>query len=58
MTEAPNRIERLVGRSLAACAHPYAAWRHGSVPVRLWLVTAYFAGSYLTVIGALRLLLS
>jgi hypothetical protein len=52
----PNRIERILGRSVAAFVHPCAAWRFGTVPVRIWLVFAYFSGSYLTVFCALELL--
>jgi hypothetical protein len=40
-------MERLLGRGLAICVHPWAAWRVGSTPVRIWLVGAYFAVGYL-----------
>jgi hypothetical protein len=55
MSHSANRIEKLIGRSLAACAQPYAAWRLGSAPVRAWLVVAYFAASYLVLLCALEL---
>jgi hypothetical protein len=42
-----------VGRSLAMCAHPVAAWRRGSVRARLVVVAAYFIASYATVLMAL-----
>jgi len=38
------------------CAHPYAAWRVGSAPVRAWVVVAYFSASYLAIFSALALL--
>jgi hypothetical protein len=58
MNDGPNRVERILGRSLAAFVHPYAAWHVGSAPVRVWLVAAYFTGSYLTVFCVLALLRS
>jgi hypothetical protein len=56
MSDSANRVEKLIGRSLAICAHPYAAWRAGSGPVRAWVFVAYFAASYLAVFCALALL--
>jgi hypothetical protein len=58
MSDSGNRIELMIGRSLAACVHPYAAWHLGSTPVRAWVVTAYFAAGYLAVFCALELVLS
>jgi len=46
----------LIGRSLAVCAHPYAAWRAKSAPVRAWVLMAYFAMGYLIVFFALAFL--
>jgi hypothetical protein len=51
-------MELLIGRSLAACAHPYAAWHLGSTPVRAWILAAYFAGAYLAIFCALELALA
>jgi hypothetical protein len=57
MSHSANRIETLIGRSLAACVHPYAAWQLGSAPVRAWLLVAYFGASYLAIFGVLELVL-
>ena len=46
-------IEGLVGRSLAMCVHPYAAWRSRSTRCRGFVLFAYFVGSYALVLGAL-----
>jgi len=52
-TAAATGIERLLGRFLAICVHPYAAWRLGSTPVRAWALAAYFATGYAIVLAAL-----
>jgi hypothetical protein len=54
MGHSANRIETVIGRSLAACAHPHAAWQLGSAPVRTWLLVAYFAASYLAIFCVLE----
>jgi hypothetical protein len=51
-----SRIETLAGRSLAMCAHPYAAWRTHPGRVRTFLVLAYAAASYAVVLAALATL--
>ena len=51
-----NRFERLAGRSLALCVHPYAAWRTRSTRDRVLVFFAYVAGSYATVLALLQLL--
>jgi hypothetical protein len=51
-----SRIETLAGRSLAMCAHPYAAWRTLPGRVRTFLVLAYAAASYAVVLAALATL--
>ena len=57
----PNRaptastFEIVIGRSLAACVHPIAAWRHRSKSVRYQVVAGYVLASY--VLGLLILLL-
>jgi len=43
----------LIGRSLAWCAHPYAAWRAHSTRGRLVVLFAYVAASYAVVLGTL-----
>jgi hypothetical protein len=51
-----NRVEILIGRSLAVSAHPALAWRLLPFPKRALLVFGYFAASFVTVLGALQLL--
>jgi hypothetical protein len=45
----------VIGRTLACCVHPAAAWRRVSASGRALIVGAYFVVSYL---GVLALLLS
>jgi hypothetical protein len=45
----------LVGRALAMCAHPFAVWRSRSTRRRVFVLLAYFVGSYALVLGALLL---
>jgi hypothetical protein len=45
--------EVLVGRTLALCAHPYAAWRSRSIKGRALVLFTYMAASYVIVLGAL-----
>jgi hypothetical protein len=51
-----SRTERAIGRSIALCAHPYAAWRTGTTATRTMLWIAYFGGSYAACLMALQLL--
>jgi hypothetical protein len=51
----PNRCEILIGRGLAMCVHPVAAWRCASLRARLVVVAAYFAASYAVILSALAL---
>jgi hypothetical protein len=46
-------VEILIGRSLAFCLHPSAAWRRLPATGRVLLVAAYFSGSYVTVLALL-----
>jgi hypothetical protein len=56
-TDRPStRIEIVIGRSLALCVHPVAAWRSGSTAVRLHFVASYFVASYVLIFLALLLL--
>ncbi len=50
------RLEVLIGRTLAMCAHPYAAWRLQSAKGRALVLCAYAATSYVIVLGALLVL--
>jgi len=46
-----------IGKALAMCAHPHAAWRAHSTNGRLFVLAAYALGSYLVVLGLLQLTL-
>ena len=50
-----RRLEVLVGRSLAMCVHPYAAWRLYSTRGRLLVLITYVAASYAVMLAALLL---
>jgi hypothetical protein len=50
------RPEILLGRSLAACVHPLAAWQSKARSFRLLLVAGYFAVGYVTVLAAIALM--
>jgi hypothetical protein len=50
------RPEILIGRSLAACAHPMAAWQSKARSFRVLLVAGYFAIGYITVLAAIALI--
>jgi hypothetical protein len=39
-------LEILLGRSLAACVHPVAAWRSGSRSARAQFFFGYFVAGY------------
>ena len=47
-----TRPEIVIGRALAMCAHPYAAWRR-SVRGRVVVVIGYIAASYAVVLATL-----
>jgi hypothetical protein len=51
-------LEILIGRSLAACVHPVAAWRSGSRSARLQFFVGYFVAGYVLVFLSLLLLMS
>jgi hypothetical protein len=53
---ASTPTEILIGRWLAVCVHPVAAWRTNSRSMRLGCVSGYFAGSYILVLLALAFL--
>jgi len=48
-------FEILIGRGLALCVHPLAAWRVLSTPGRAFVVSAYAVGGYVSVLAALLL---
>ena len=47
-----SKLEILIGRSLAACAHPEAAWRLG-VRRRIPILLGYFLAGYALILLAL-----
>jgi hypothetical protein len=47
--------EALLGRSLAACVHPLAAWQSQVRSFRVLLVAGYFAAAYVMVLAAIAL---
>ena len=47
--------EVLIGRSLALCVHPYAAWRSRPAMTRLFVFTAYLTASYVLILGLMFL---
>jgi hypothetical protein len=53
-----NRFEITIGRSLAICLHPVAAWRSSSQRKRLVLIGAYVGAGYLFTLVALLTLVA
>jgi hypothetical protein len=53
MTFKLPRLEVALGRLLAMCVHPYAAWRSQSTKSRALVLFAYMAASYFVVLGVL-----
>lgn len=47
------RPEILIGRTLAACVHPFAAWQLLSLYWRVWILVAYAAIGFFAVLSAL-----
>ena len=45
--------EVLIGRGLAFCAHPFAAWRRLPPAGRALIVAAYFGAGYVGVLAGL-----
>lgn len=43
-----SKLEVLIGRSLAACVHPQAAWR-GGLRGRIPLLLGYFLAGYVVI---------
>ena len=48
-----DRREILLGRVLAACVHPFRAWRFCARFWRLWILVAYATAGYVIVLGLL-----
>jgi hypothetical protein len=48
--------EVLIGRSMAACVHPMAAWQSRARSYRVLLVAGYFVVGYLSVLAAIALI--
>jgi len=46
-------VDLLIGRGLAFCVHPTAAWRVLSTPGRAFVVAAYAGAAYVAVLGVL-----
>lgn len=44
---ASTRAEILIGRTIATCVHPYAAWRTRSIKNRVLLFAGFAAVSYI-----------
>jgi hypothetical protein len=51
-----TRSEVFIGRSLAICAHPVAAWRTTVRSIRVVLLAGYFTAAYLTVFALMAFL--
>jgi hypothetical protein len=51
-----TRSEIFVGRSLAICAHPVAAWRTTIRSIRLVLLAGYFAAAYVAMFALMALI--
>jgi hypothetical protein len=47
--------EVLLGRSLAACIHPIAAWQSRARTFRVLVVAGYFAVGYIAMLAAIAL---
>jgi hypothetical protein len=47
--------EVLLGRSLAACVHPIAAWHSKTRSFRVMLVGGYFVAAYLAALTAIAI---
>jgi hypothetical protein len=56
MTDSARPLEVLIGRSLASCIHPVAAWRTRSTRWRAVLVGSYLGAGYAGVLLVLLLL--
>jgi hypothetical protein len=48
--------EVLIGRSMAACVHPIAAWQSKVLSFRVLLVASYFVVGYLSALAAIAVI--
>ena len=53
MTRTTNGPAIFIGRTMAACVHPYAAWRVLPRPARVVLVSTYATLTYVAVLSVL-----
>ena len=53
LKERPNVAAVFVGRTMAACVHPYAAWRVLPRSARVVVVSAYATFTYVAVLTVL-----
>jgi hypothetical protein len=53
MKGTPNGPAVFIGRTMAACVHPYAAWRVLPRPARLVLISTYATLTYVAVLSVL-----
>jgi hypothetical protein len=49
-------VAAFVGRTAAACVHPYAAWRVKPRATRFAMLSAYAAAGYVVVLATLLML--
>lgn len=54
--DASSRYEVLVGRTMAACIHPQAAWQSTVRSFRFLLLAGYFAAGYIAGLVAIALM--
>lgn len=54
--DASSRYEVLVGRTMAACIHPQAAWQSTVRSFRFLLFAGYFAAGYIAGLVAIALM--
>jgi hypothetical protein len=47
-----RRADVLLGRTLAVCVHPIAAWQYGVRSFRVLLLAGYFTAGYIAVMLA------
>jgi hypothetical protein len=53
MMQSSPSIATMVGRTAAACVHPYAAWRVRPASVKVAVLSAYAVAAYLIVLTTL-----
>ena len=56
MDRTSDGVAIVVGRTLAGCIHPFAAWRLFSTTWRSLMLTAYAAAGYVIVLSVLLFL--